>query len=479
MNMYTSAGESKVSAEQSISIDSTSSRQKNSSIFDIYFDINHDYQSTLFKIDESYKIVKSFDTRIIRLHEKVYEHIIFKNITLHPGIIRLFPNFLDDNNFFEDENNDIDVVCENINKLSDSISTVEKLFGTTCVTKDIFKLNNTLSNDLKITGIRQDYTKKATALAPSLLSDMIAGSDDSISGSRYYEINKYVHIVFNKYFLTTSFIKSDMISLKDLQTYFPELKILKTTYLNDETIEYYKSLFRHITDEKIISTKLNILLNKNNNSIWEGTPTFETIKLFLETTYTINHNIENRIQFSTIYNKIVQDTHIMNENDKTTLHKLLPIVLKDLGLAKKRYSTGIFWYGLILQNKESSGIISDMASKKQYEWESNELLSKKLDKLIMQREIEEKEFNENNSNAWGEIPTPKRFDTIITPNTTCDCESCKVKQYLDKIQVQLPSDIAHDVDMLKCTKLKLCQPTQYTQDAQLNKLEDDILIKAN
>jgi hypothetical protein len=69
------------------------------------------------------------------------------------------------------------------------------------------------------------------------------------------------------------------------------------------------------------------------------------MKQYINKVYTITSNLEDRIQFNDIYKQVLKDIHIKEEY-KSTIYKILPLVLKDIGLEKKRYSTGIYWYGL-------------------------------------------------------------------------------------------------------------------------------------
>jgi hypothetical protein len=91
---------------------------------------------------------------------------------------------------------------------------------------------------------------------------------------------------------------------------------------------------------------------------------------------------------------MLNDANINNDEDKMTIHKLLPIVLKDLGLEKKRYSTGIFWYGLVLQNTDNNIFNNDFIKKVSSDpnKEGNSL-TEKMEALMNKREEDAKVFN--------------------------------------------------------------------------------------
>lgn len=346
---------------------------------------NYKYIASLFKIDESYKIIFNESKHIIDLHYKIYSNNNIKHETIifHPGILKLFPNLLDSNNFFEDEINDIDMVRYKINQLSNSILETEIAFNidTPKLSSFITPVYNKISGfthdtNLRVSGFMQDANLRVSGFT----------HDDNL-----YELNKDTHILFNKHFLTTFFVKSDVICDEELMNYFPEFNLLKTVKINDETIEKYKSMFKNIIDEESIITKLNILLYKKTNDAPPAyKPTFEIVKLYLESAYKITNNINDRIQFSTIYNKIVQEARINTDEDKSTLHKLLPVVLKDLGLEKKRYSTGVFWYGLVLV--ESNNLMKFFTRTPAPEHLATDELNYKMDNLIKKREEEDAAF---------------------------------------------------------------------------------------
>ncbi len=337
-----------------------------------YFNSDNQYAAVLFKIDESYKIVP-YANNIINIHNKVYENINNTNIYFHPDITNLFPNLLDEYNFFEDEINDIDIISIKINNLSKSIIDFKALLN------------------------KPDSFNSINLTSGKLINNKIIGYDnfDNI-GFDYLGKNEY-YVLFNKYFLTTYFIKTNIITVNELKTFFPEFNLLNTIQLDNETLNTYKLLFKNITNEEIIITKLNILLQKSTNKMGEVKPSFETIKLYFELTYKITNNIEDRVQFNTIYNRLLKDTNITNEDDKNKIHKLLPVVLKELGLDKKRYAAGIFWYGLVLYVKDNelnlfnnNFIKIDSVQPKL----NNDELSNKMEELKIKREEEYKIFKE-------------------------------------------------------------------------------------
>lgn len=69
------------------------------------------------------------------------------------------------------------------------------------------------------------------------------------------------------------------------------------------------------------------------------------IRKYINANFTLDSNINNRIQFKVLFDDICTGMNI-NQNYHEAIKRSLPLLLTELGLAKKRYSEGIFWYGL-------------------------------------------------------------------------------------------------------------------------------------
>lgn len=324
--------------------------------------------SILFNIDDSYKILynikncskKEYDY-IIKYHNIIYGNdIIPKDIIFHPSINKLYPKFLNECNFFINDNCDIDNVCMKISSLSKALSSSDDFFNTSnieTINPDrnphnfVWTMDKPKDNSMPFfNSILRNCPKthKRELFGFNINSKFTLQLEDN-----YNLIDSNDHyVLFNKNFLKTHFVKSDSINTQNLTSYFPELNLLTTVNLTDDMIEKYQSACKNIIDEREVLNKIKLLQKKKTNEFFTDSVSFDSIKLYLETTYKITSNIEDKIQFNTIYTHILK-TETMKDEDASKLYKLLPIVLKELGLSKKRYSTGVFWYGLILKEKES------------------------------------------------------------------------------------------------------------------------------
>lgn len=108
-------------------------------------------------------------------------------------------------------------------------------------------------------------------------------------------------------------------------------------------IEKYISLFGNNTD--------------NEKSIFED----EEIRItqFIQNTFIIDHSIENKIKASKIYQRLFTCIKKNRNNlvsDEVNMRKRISTYLKKLGLQKKRYSDGYYYYGI--QFKVNSLIVN-------------------------------------------------------------------------------------------------------------------------
>jgi len=101
-----------------------------------------------------------------------------------------------------------------------------------------------------------------------------------------------------------------------------------------------------------------MVLTRNNKVC----PNLLQIKQYILNNYNLDNNVEHRIQFTTLLNEIYKGLNVSNEYYEM-LKKSLPLVLVELNLNKKRYSSGFFWYGLLkknINNTEPSNFISNI-----------------------------------------------------------------------------------------------------------------------
>ncbi len=290
----------------------------------------------LFKIDEKYKLLNTCNIDAIKLHQRVYTDVIYEELHLNQFINKL--QITDEYGFFENEIYDIDVIKSTLVEMSNAINNFSKIFNPKIFTKQDISLNKNINN----------------IVTPNKKKTHFEGVN--INGRLYKNAKKkvqkiYTYVFFNKFFLNITILKDTNLNLDDINNFFPELVLIDKLEINE--INVYNQLYneiKNISDENELKQKIKLIMNNfNEEKEWPERPTFDAIKSYINLTYNITTSLEDRIQFNDIFQNLVKSMKYYNENDRALAHKLLPLVLKDLGLNKKRYSQGVFWFGLIVK----------------------------------------------------------------------------------------------------------------------------------
>lgn len=132
-----------------------------------------------------------------------------------------------------------------------------------------------------------------------------------------------------------------------IMEFFPEIK-----YINQITTKHHALLydilnnkyFDNLTDA---ANHFESYYRKNptlNSQLHR--PTYDTVKRFIIDQYELSDNIIHKYKFTAFYQELQLKMGFSPEyND--FVRNILPQVLKDLKLQKKRYSDGMYWYGLL------------------------------------------------------------------------------------------------------------------------------------
>ena len=157
------------------------------------------------------------------------------------------------------------------------------------------------------------------------------------------------------------------------------------------------------------STKLNEIHNTEEKQI----------HAFLKSDYIINDDINNKIKFTDLYNIILMTT-TLSIDKKNGLKNRLSTYLKNLGLIKKRYSDGYYYYGIRRKNMEECQLVMGeylMEIKTREEEEKKNFnLKNNYEKLIIERNF----LNNNKSDVF-QTPITKTKD-LSTSETVCEKE---------------------------------------------------------
>ena len=171
---------------------------------------------------------------------------------------------------------------------------------------------------------------------------------------------KLIIVIFNTIFnQTLVVVDPDLITLETIYDHidygFLELFTIKCN--NDNELEslinkqYDGIIFNNIEElnKTLLSTSQMIELiqtkTKINASLIEEA---KTVKSFLNDRYKISSDINHRMKASVIYDIIIKNESCKIDKLKISDFKnRLSVYLKDIGLKKKRYNDGYYYYGIV------------------------------------------------------------------------------------------------------------------------------------
>lgn len=155
-------------------------------------------------------------------------------------------------------------------------------------------------------------------------------------------------VLYNKHFFNAILVDKfvyDMLFCNDrIKKLIPEIEIISELYLKDEAeINEFSQLITHeiFYSAEDLRKIVNFHLSKNNIEC----PSITAIRKYINANFILDSDITNRIQFKVLLEDICSGMNI-NPMYHEAIKRSLPLLLTELGLAKKRYSEGIFWYGL-------------------------------------------------------------------------------------------------------------------------------------
>lgn len=132
-------------------------------------------------------------------------------------------------------------------------------------------------------------------------------------------------------------------NVKQLE-YFKEISIYKPVDVDGLVIRELENLFNTelFNDKAQFQEKVDMILTRNNKTC----PNLLQIKQYILDNYNLDSDVEHRIQFTTLLNEVSKGLNVASEYTEM-MKKSIPLVLVELNLNKKRYSSGFFWYGLV------------------------------------------------------------------------------------------------------------------------------------
>lgn len=185
---------------------------------------------------------------------------------------------------------------------------------------------------------RTDFLHGLSGQSPLLLNNLAA--DGNI-------LNKYV-VLYNSQFFNTMVIEKHLyetvITDTETERYIPEIDVVREIVLSNE---FSLNECKELLGKQIYYTKddINKDLDYFMNKATGDYPSLESIRQYIQQAYKLDNNCENRIQFKNLCDDIFLNLNVAKKYQEC-VKRSLPMIFAGLGLEKKRYSEGVFWFGI-------------------------------------------------------------------------------------------------------------------------------------
>lgn len=168
-----------------------------------------------------------------------------------------------------------------------------------------------------------------------------------------------VFVLINEKYLQTITIENPENDVLYIIKNYPEfgfIKLFGITTNNNDIIKFIEREFNNETFNDIdeVNKKLMVVSqyiefsNKHNDTNTSVLSEENQVKKFLNFKYTINNDINFKMKASVLHDAIINSNYVKISPDKLTGFKnRLSKYLKDIGLQKKRYNDGFYYYGIL------------------------------------------------------------------------------------------------------------------------------------
>jgi hypothetical protein len=287
-------------------------------------------------VDFNFDIKKSFVTEVTNID--IINNINQYNILTAEEIYNI-PYIIDFSNKIDENVEKLNNLLDELNKLSSY--KLNKVFLNTLskqIKKPLSEDNTNLFFDKTISKEDLIYSKLRNDMYTKLdLNSDILSIKEKKDEYDNDEKNDYNGVLYNKYF--NRLVVSDNLNLwnKNILPEFEMVKKLSNFEYSQLTKHFKEEIENYDESEKVsdmvlfIDRCLSQLTTKDKE---------EKVLLFMKEYFTFTNHLDDKMKFSDILS-------IMNDNfvEKVTTLQLADY-LKKLGLAKKRYNDGIYWYGV-------------------------------------------------------------------------------------------------------------------------------------
>jgi hypothetical protein len=288
----------------------------------------HNYNKLL---GEEKKNIKSFIDEIVKLNNNLTELDCFKNI------------------FYDDK-------CETSKQpsINNGYSLGRDISIFTCKTDKplVSPLvpDNKPPSDIKVVGFSVDNNNNNNNLEYSYIGTNDTDTTDCYSIIGTYENetkSKKSFVYYNKHF-EIYHILEDEIS----ECVFPEITFVDNILTKDKDklnlfLDKNNDIITFEEIKNIVDVVNNIKVkdNKTNNVI-------ENVKIKIKDLYDLSNTKDNKIKSSILLQNILKLCGITNKEDISLIRRNISSILISLGLEKKRYKNGNYWFGITLKERK-------------------------------------------------------------------------------------------------------------------------------
>ena len=169
----------------------------------------------------------------------------------------------------------------------------------------------------------------------------------------------FIYVLMNDKFLQTITVVDPDADIMHIIKNHPEFGFIKLFGIetnNKDILSFVEREFNNVqfNDIEEINKKLMVasqyvdFSNKHNDSNNMALSEENQVKKFLHSKYKINNDLTHKMKASTLYDIIINSKVINIDHDKVAgFRNRLSKYLKDIGLQKKRYNDGFYYYGIV------------------------------------------------------------------------------------------------------------------------------------
>ena len=202
------------------------------------------------------------------------------------------------------------------------------------------------------------YNSQYNTLYPNFFDNCIIIDNIDYKKVEEKNISSIVVLINDKFLQTLTIINPNQDMLHIIKNYseFGFYELFGITTNNNDIVNFIEREFNkaHFNDIDEVNKKLIVtsqyiqFSNKHNHSNNIASSEENQVKTFFNCKYTIDDDIHHKIKASTLYDIIINSKVVKIDNDKITgFRTRLSKYLKDIGLQKKRYNDGFYYYGIV------------------------------------------------------------------------------------------------------------------------------------